>query len=426
MSLPENTKSSITLRDAKLAKECLRALKAHTSSLGPRNRQLIQQIVGMGGTEQGYFYGGFTVSAGIRSAIHAIGKSIYDFNSILDFGCGSARILRWFQDASPNARLCGCDINGEAVDWCTANAGFGEFQANNVMPPLPYADATFDLVYAISVVTHLNREMQLAWLSEIRRVTKPEGVILMTVHGEDKAEKDLAADEMEEFKRHGFFYKSATELPSVEGLPDFYQVAFHSEAYIREVWQQYFDVLCYYRHGCMYAQDLVVLRAKTPAKPAIASVPVHTNLPIAVLENPAVGDPVSGEDFEVSGWTFFPDGGSVTVQIKIDGRTVGHCTARANRPDVSDAFYTTPSARQSGFSLRSSTMRLRKGQHVAWICLVDDPTPLCATFFYCPTALWYRAGSKAIRLIKYKVRIRTRLRKIAARLRQALQRGSSS
>ena len=59
---------------------------------------------------------------------------------------------------------------------------------------------------------------------------------MLTVHGEDKAQKDLSADEFKRFMTTGFLYRRATELPSVEGLPDFYQVAFHSDEYIGETW----------------------------------------------------------------------------------------------------------------------------------------------------------------------------------------------
>jgi SAM-dependent methyltransferase len=38
-------------------------------------------------------------------------------------------------------------------------------------------------VYALSVFTHLDESQQLSWIAELRRVTKPGGLVLFTTHG---------------------------------------------------------------------------------------------------------------------------------------------------------------------------------------------------------------------------------------------------
>jgi SAM-dependent methyltransferase len=58
---------------------------------------------------------------------------------------------------------------------------------NEIAPPLPYPDSSFDFVYAISVFTHLPENLQDAWMQDCRRVLKPGGFLFFTTLGEHYA-----------------------------------------------------------------------------------------------------------------------------------------------------------------------------------------------------------------------------------------------
>lgn len=106
------------------------------------------------------------------------------FKDILDLGCGVGRFAFAFrQDLAPGQRLWGCDVFKECADWCRKNIDFAEIAHTSVEPPLPYGDGQFDLVYALSVFTHLRFEMQFKWAWEIHRVLRPGGILFATVHG---------------------------------------------------------------------------------------------------------------------------------------------------------------------------------------------------------------------------------------------------
>jgi SAM-dependent methyltransferase len=404
-------------RNELLLDECLKAIEAHSSLKNPINQQLLQQVAGPDATVQDYLYGGFGTSVGLRAALHSVGIRLYDCERVLDFGCGPARIIRWFADAREKVRLYGCDINPAAIEWCQANIAFAEFSVSPAWPPLPFSDETFDLLYGISVFTHLDEAMQVAWLEEISRVIKDEGIVLLTVHGDDKASKDISPVEYEEFLRNGFFYRTAHVKATVEGLPEFYQVAFHSERYVRAVWAQHFDVLGYITHACMYAQDLVVLRKKRQGeRPALFSNP---RLPLAALETPTIGNAVAAsfleEDFEIRGWAFNPDREPPAVELHLDGRSVGTCVPSNRHPRVLAAFPATGGAEYSGFSLSYSSRKLKRGWHVLWLTLKGDSMPLWATFFQCPTGPGYRFLARWVWQVRCRVRLRTRLRALLRR-----------
>jgi SAM-dependent methyltransferase len=102
--------------------------------------------------------------------------------SVLDFGCGCGRVTRYW--LGTGTRVAGSDLNEDAVEWCRRNLPFARFELNGLAPPLAFDDGAFDLVYGLSVFTHLPEELQVAWLHELSRVLRPGGRLLLTTHGD--------------------------------------------------------------------------------------------------------------------------------------------------------------------------------------------------------------------------------------------------
>ncbi len=104
-----------------------------------------------------------------------------DGQAILDFGCGSGRVLKWFA-SEPELRLTACDIHSPSIEWMQASfPGSIRLYASDESPPLPEADDTFDLIHCSSVFSHLTNWAP--WLLELRRVLKPDGVLVASLHG---------------------------------------------------------------------------------------------------------------------------------------------------------------------------------------------------------------------------------------------------
>lgn len=151
---------------------------------------------------------------------------------ILDFGCGCGRTIRWMIDSHPEAVFYGCDIDSEGIEWCREQLPTGNFWTNKALPPLDYEASFFDAVYCFSVFTHLNEAMQDAWLSELRRIVKPEGVLILTVHGRNAAERGLTEQDRAVLGSRGFLHKTSRKLAGL--MPDWYHTTWHSQQYILE------------------------------------------------------------------------------------------------------------------------------------------------------------------------------------------------
>ena len=101
--------------------------------------------------------------------------------SLLDFGCGCGRVTRHWADTG--MMVTGCDYNRELITWCRRELPFARFDTNALEPPLPYTDASFDLVYALSVFTHLTFALQERWIAELARILTPAGYLIVSTHG---------------------------------------------------------------------------------------------------------------------------------------------------------------------------------------------------------------------------------------------------
>jgi SAM-dependent methyltransferase len=143
--------------------------------------RLIRSSTGTSSIEW-YLEGGARAAASVRDTLDRHGIDIARLGAILDLGCGCGRVVR--QWASLPGRVHGCDYNPRVVAWCRRNLPFARFEVNGLAPPLPYDAGQFDLVYALSVFTHLAEPMLRPWMEELRRVLKPGGFLIVTTHGE--------------------------------------------------------------------------------------------------------------------------------------------------------------------------------------------------------------------------------------------------
>jgi SAM-dependent methyltransferase len=201
----------------------------------------------------------------LKNSLSLTGKGFQDFNNMLEFGCGCGRVLRHLCDLPEKCRISGTDIDREAIEWCRSNLPRFSFGVNNPLPPLPYPAGNFDLVYAISVFTHLDEDYQFAWLAELKRVLRPGGILIATTHGafiHDLASRrgSLSPVELETLQHKGLLFKTGRKgLFKLDSLPDFYQAAFHTKQYVTEAWTKFFTIRHYLERGLEDYQDLVLL-----------------------------------------------------------------------------------------------------------------------------------------------------------------------
>ena len=160
----------------------------------------------------------------------------FDGRTVLDFGCGAGRTLRHFLPEADRGEFWGCDIDAESIEWLEANLSPPlRVLQNGPEPPLSAPDETFDLIWAVSVFTHLVESWS-SWLIELRRVLKPGGLLVATFMGEGMSER-IAGEEWagDRVGMNVIRYGQSWDL----GGP----MVLHSPWWIREHWGRGFDIL---------------------------------------------------------------------------------------------------------------------------------------------------------------------------------------
>lgn len=117
----------------------------------------------------------------VQSALDRLGDGAAD--KLFDFGCSTGRFLRHVHCFTP-IQPHGCDFAPANVNWAAAHLP-AEIQIilNSEKPELPYAEATFDIVTAFSVFTHIDVG-ESDWLAELARITRPGGLLYLTIQNE--------------------------------------------------------------------------------------------------------------------------------------------------------------------------------------------------------------------------------------------------
>ncbi len=112
----------------------------------------------------------------------------FEGKRVLDFGAGAGRTLRHFMREARTAEFWGTDIDEPSIRWMQENIcpPFHAWQST-VNPPLGLEHESFDLIYAISVFTHLT-DNSIPWLLELHRMLKPSGLMIATYMGQWNSE----------------------------------------------------------------------------------------------------------------------------------------------------------------------------------------------------------------------------------------------
>ena len=109
------------------------------------------------------------------------GHGLPEDGRFLDLGCGIGRTFRALREALPGVRYQGADPSDESVEVARSQPGAPDCVTFDGRT-LPYADASFDMVFAACVVHHVSPANRPALYAEVRRVLRPGGYFFVFEH----------------------------------------------------------------------------------------------------------------------------------------------------------------------------------------------------------------------------------------------------
>lgn len=132
----------------------------------------------------------FTELAG-EAILKFVNKKFKLGGKMLDYGTGKGFLLQNLLDKYPGIELYACDFTESLVN--ETNTKFrskAAFKGCKHITRLPteYEDNTFDFVFLIETIEHLTDNYLNATLSEINRILKPGGIIVITTPNDEMIE----------------------------------------------------------------------------------------------------------------------------------------------------------------------------------------------------------------------------------------------
>ena len=196
----------------------------------------------------------------LRASAARHGVDLDNAGDVLDWGVGCGRTERFWQGS---ARLVGCDIDGDNIEWCRANLP-GRFETIASDPPTPWPDASFDAIFGVSVISHLTDASRHAWYGELRRLARPGALIMLSLLGDHAiAKAGINARTLAEIDERGSCFLASEEaIDKLLGSRQIYGTTYQSSAAAVAEATCWFDVLEHVSGGMNNHQDLLVLRRR--------------------------------------------------------------------------------------------------------------------------------------------------------------------
>jgi SAM-dependent methyltransferase len=191
-------------------------------------------------------------------------REIHENSSILDYGCGWGRIIRFFlRDVDPNC-LYGCDCYPKALEIARSQNRWCNFELIEPFPPTSFVANKFDIIYLFSVFSHLSEELHLELLQEFHRILRPGGVVIATTRPrsqilrcerirrqsyipvQQRGESESFVETeyfLDRYDRGLFCHSPAGGGGVLE--PSFYGESCIPREYVERVWTRWFDIMEY-------------------------------------------------------------------------------------------------------------------------------------------------------------------------------------
>jgi SAM-dependent methyltransferase len=225
-----------------------------------------------------YLAEGEIVAAELRALLRATGKPLEGFDAICDLASGPGKVLTALRPAS-GTRVAAIDVNADAIRWLATRVPGIDARVGTPAPPTSFPSGSFDLIISISLLTHLPETAQDAWLAEVARLLRPDGLGVLTVHGSEAFEgfragrrPGITADQLAALRalrslsEEGFvFLPEARPARRAPGVGPDWGLSFHSKDYIRARWSRHLRVDEIRGAALNFRQDAVLVRRSTAA-----------------------------------------------------------------------------------------------------------------------------------------------------------------
>lgn len=172
-----------------------------------------------------YLADGWRTLAELMSLLESVGCPLMSTEHFLEFASGHGRFTRHLAKALGPERVTVSDVVTDGVQFAMDKFGVDGFPSVSD-PARLAAPRQYDVVFVLSLFTHLPRHTWNAWLKALWDLLSPNGLLVFTTHGA----KATAYDHIN-LDEEGFFFAPVSESNAID-LQE-YGMTFTSEAFVR-------------------------------------------------------------------------------------------------------------------------------------------------------------------------------------------------
>lgn len=157
-----------------------------------------------------YLADGWRTLSELMLLLEAVDRPLARMNAVLEFAAGFGRFTRHLARALPG-RVTASDVLPGSVDFLREQFGVEGFYSSHRPQEVALAPK-YDLIFVLSLFTHLPPVAWNAWLIALSRGLAPGGLLVITTHSESCAQDQGAV-----LGDDGTFFVASSESPSIDG-----------------------------------------------------------------------------------------------------------------------------------------------------------------------------------------------------------------
>jgi SAM-dependent methyltransferase len=170
-----------------------------------------------------YLSDGWRTLAELALMLEGLDRPLTKQRSVLEFASGFGRFTRHLVNALPGRVTCS-DIQPGSVDFVRDEFGAKGFHSASDVEALQIP-GEYDLVFVLSLFTHLPPQRWEAWLRKLFAAVAPGGALVFSIHNEAYGREQGVA-----YGNHGHYFMASSESPSLGA--DNYGTTFTTRAFV--------------------------------------------------------------------------------------------------------------------------------------------------------------------------------------------------
>lgn len=171
-----------------------------------------------------YLADGWRTLSELMLLLEAVEQPLLKTGRVLEFASGHGRFTRHLAKALGPGRVVVSDVVPGAVSFSRSTFGVDGFLSASVPEAVQWPDR-YDLVFVLSLFSHLPRSTWSRWLKVLFEAVAPGGLLVFSTHGIKAANFDQVKLDGE-----GFFFAASSESTAIDEQE--YGTTFTSEAFV--------------------------------------------------------------------------------------------------------------------------------------------------------------------------------------------------